>query len=65
MEDLCLHKMAVGLYARLQKECDAHIGALMQGLADSEASEPAVFLHQVVCRLPIPEPLISYPLSPK
>lgn len=47
MEDLCLHKMAVGLYARLQKECDAHIGGLMQRLAESEASESAVFLEQV------------------
>mmetsp|Transcript_6002 Transcript_6002/g.17169 ORF Transcript_6002/g.17169 Transcript_6002/m.17169 type:complete len:735 (-) Transcript_6002:2064-4268(-) len=47
VEDMCHHKMAESLYARLQKECDAHIASQIQRLASSSTADPVLFLDQV------------------
>lgn len=47
VEDMCLHKMAETLHARLQKECDAHIASQIQQLADSQTLDALIFLEQV------------------
>ena len=47
VQDLCMHKMADKLYARLQQECDAHIAAHVASLSDSLSLGPVPFLDKV------------------
>ncbi|KAK9826788.1 hypothetical protein WJX81_000888 [Elliptochloris bilobata] len=47
VEDMCLHRMADRLYGSLQRECDAHIGRQLAGLAAAQTADPTIFLQQV------------------
>ncbi|CAI7830140.1 unnamed protein product, partial [Closterium sp. NIES-54] len=47
VEGLCLHKMAAGLYSRLQAECDRHIAAKLQLLLAQGSPDPVLFLEHV------------------
>lgn len=47
VEDMCLHRMADRLYSSLQRECDAHIGRQLAGLAAAGTADPTIFLQQV------------------
>ena len=44
---MCLHRMADRLYGSLQRECDAHIGRQLAGLAAAQTADPTIFLQQV------------------
>ncbi len=43
---MCLHRMADRLYGSLQRECDAHIGRQLAGLAAAQTADPTIFLQQ-------------------
>ncbi|KAL3376875.1 hypothetical protein AABB24_003343 [Solanum stoloniferum] len=46
VNDLCLHKMGGSLYQRIQKECEAHIVAVLQSLV-GQSEDLVVFLSLV------------------
>lgn len=48
---MCLHRMADRLYGSLQRECDAHIGRQLAGLAAAQTADPTIFLQQVSLQL--------------
>lgn len=47
VEDMCMHQMQARLYARLQAECDAHIGTQLDALQGHMRLPPTAFLEQV------------------
>ncbi|XP_022848611.1 cullin-4-like [Olea europaea var. sylvestris] len=46
VNDLCLHKMGGSLYQRIEKECEAHISAVLQSLV-GQSEDLVVFLSLV------------------
>lgn len=44
-----MHQMQARLYARLQAECDAHIGTQLDALQGHTRLPPTAFLEQVCC----------------
>ncbi|KAF5944755.1 hypothetical protein HYC85_018832 [Camellia sinensis] len=46
VNDLCLHKMGGSLYQRIEKECEAHISAVLQSLV-GQSEDLVVFLTLV------------------
>ncbi|GAB2226768.1 hypothetical protein Droror1_Dr00022589 [Drosera rotundifolia] len=46
VNDLCLHKMGGNLYIRIEKECDAHISAVLQSLV-GQSPDLLVFLSLI------------------
>eukprot|EP00753_Platysulcus_tardus_P021034 PLAT8591.1.p1 GENE.PLAT8591.1~~PLAT8591.1.p1 ORF type:complete len:738 (+),score=309.97 PLAT8591.1:37-2250(+) len=46
VKDLCIHKMAAGLYSKLQAVCDEHIGAQLEAL-EGQTPEHVAFLMLV------------------
>ncbi|KAH9606913.1 hypothetical protein KSS87_009308 [Heliosperma pusillum] len=46
VNDLCLHKMAGSLYQRIEKECEAHISAVLRSLV-GQSPDLVVFLSLV------------------
>ncbi|GAB4829360.1 hypothetical protein Ancab_019031 [Ancistrocladus abbreviatus] len=46
VNDLCLHKMGESLYKRIEKECEAHISAVLQSLV-GQSPDLVVFLSLI------------------
>jgi cullin 4 len=48
VEDVCLHKLGAGLYARLRASCESHVKARVATLSNGGATEdPVAFLNRV------------------
>ncbi|KAI3697596.1 hypothetical protein L6452_30690 [Arctium lappa] len=46
VNDLCLHKLGASLYQRIERECEAHVSAVLQSLA-GQSEDLVVFLSLV------------------
>lgn len=47
VQDMCMHKLAQGLYVKLQHECDVHIANQLLNLKSCLQLEPIAFLEKI------------------